>query len=376
MSIDEYEEGKEITSTLFFHKYHCIEKISQGSFGIIYKAEYNKKYYAMKFERNDNKYNTLNNEAKVLKNIQGPNIPNIIKYGYSGKYNIIVMELLGENLEQIISKYKKFSIKTTCILLIQMITILEYIHSKNIIHRDIKPENFAMGIDINEKYVYLLDFGLAKKFYSYSRKINTKKLTGTANYASINSLKGFEQSRRDDLESLSYVIMYLLKGNLPWINIDALDKYDRYKKILKEKMEINISEFCKNLPIEFEYFFNYCRLLKFEEIPNYEKLKQLFYDVLIKENFQMDYIYDWSSLNKLTINNKKKLSLINDNNNDDINYYLKENHKNNEYFKSNYILNTNEGEYDLNNMGNDDILLKNYKSKKGNEKIVCRCFIF
>ena len=376
MSNDEYEEEKEIKSTLFFHKYHCIEKISEGSFGKIYKAEYNKKYYAMKFEKKENKYNTLDNEAQILKNIQGPHIPNIIKYGYSGKYNIIVMELVGKNLEQIISQYKTFSIKTTCILLIQMISILEYIHSKNIIHRDIKPENFAMGKDINEKYVYLLDFGLAKKFCSYYRKINNKKLTGTAIYASINSLKGFDQSRKDDLEGLSYVIMYLLKGKLPWNEIKAKNKSDRYKQILKQKIEINITDFCKNLPYEFEYFFNYCRILKYEEKPNYEKLRQLFYDVLKKENFEMDYIYDWSNINNLKKYDSYKLCLIDENNDNDINYLIKENYKNNELYEKNYILNTIEGEYDLNNIYNDDILIKNYKRKSENEKIFCRCFIF
>ena len=376
MSVDEYEEEKEITSTLFFHKYHCIEKISEGSFGKIYKAEYNKKYYALKFEKKENKYNTLNNEAQILKYIQGPHIPKIIQYGYSGKYNIIVMELLGKNLEQIISKYKRLSIKTICILLIQMISILEYIHSKNIIHRDIKPENFAMGKDNNEKYVYLLDFGLAKTFYSYHRKINTKKLTGTPIYASINSLKGFDQSRRDDLEGLSYVIMYLLKGNLPWNEIKAKDKYDRYKKILKQKIEINISDFCKNLPFEFEYFFNYCRILKYEQKPNYEKLRQLFYDVLKKESFEMDYIYDWSNINNLKMNDNKKLCLIDENNDNDINNY-----KNNKFYEINYILNTNEGEYDLgeydlNNLYNEYNLIKNNKRKREKVKSFCGCFIF
>ena len=376
MSIDEYEEEKEITSTLFFHKYHCIEKISEGSFGKIYKAEYNKKYYALKFEKKENKYNTLNNEAQILKYIQGPHIPKIIQYGYSGKYNIIVMESLGKNLEQIISKYKRLSIKTICILLIQMISILEYIHSKNIIHRDIKPENFAMGKDINEKYVYLLDFGLAKTFYSYHRKINTKILTGTPIYASINSLKGFDQSRRDDLEGLSYVIMYLLKGNLPWNEIKAKDKYDRYKKILKQKIEINISDFCKNLPFEFEYFFNYCRILKYEQKPNYEKLRQLFYDVLKKESFEMDYIYDWSNINNFEMNDNKKLCLIDENNDNDINCCLNENYNNNKFNEINYILNTNEGEYDLNNLYNEDNLIKNYKRKKEKVKSFCGCFIF
>ena len=212
---------RDIRAKTFFNKYHCIEKLGSGSFGQIYKAEYNNQFYALKIEDRDNNHNSLKNEAEVLNYLKVPQIPTIVSYGYSGKYNILIMQLLDKSLEDLLTIYKKFSIKTICMLACQMITILENIHTKHIIHRDIKPDNFVMGKDENSKFVYLLDFGLAKKFRSSKtliplKLINKKRLTGTARYASINASKGYEQSRRDDLEGLSYVLLYLARGNLPW----------------------------------------------------------------------------------------------------------------------------------------------------------------
>lgn len=134
----------------------------------------------------------------------------------------MVMELLGKSLEDIFqSQKKKFSLKTVCMIAGQMLDRIEFIHNKHIIHRDIKPDNFVIGDGAKNSTIYILDFGLAKKFRSsrtlqHIRFTINKKLTGTARYASINSLKGCEQSRRDDLEAIGYVLLYFLRGSLPW----------------------------------------------------------------------------------------------------------------------------------------------------------------
>jgi len=157
------------------------------------------------------------------------------------------MQLLGKSLENMFTFCnKKFSVRCVCNLGCQMIEILKYIHSKHIIHQDIKPDNFVTSYKINENKIYLLDFGLARKYRSSStlkhyQKIEKKKLTGTARYASINALNGTTQSRRDDLESVGYVLMYFLRGNLPWQGLVVKNKNDKYSAI-KEKKNGNHSK--------------------------------------------------------------------------------------------------------------------------------------
>lgn len=210
------------------------------------------------------------------------------------------MELLGPSLETLFqSLNKKFSLKTTCMIGIQMIDRIEYIHSKKIIHRDVKPDNFSMGRGNNSHILYILDFGLAKKYWSSTRKshipfIKGKKLTGTARYASINALSGYEQSRRDDLESVFYILLYFLKGSLPWQGIKINNKEDRYKKICELKKNIPIKELCSCLPKEFETFLTYVRNLEFTQVPNYNYLKSLLKNILDKSNYYIDFFYDWN----------------------------------------------------------------------------------
>ena len=172
---------------------------------------------------------------------------------------------------------------------------------KHIIHRDIKPDNFVLGSDEFNAYLYLVDFGLAKKFRSsktlkqnpYMKK---KKLTGTARYASIHAMEEMEQSRRDDLEAVSYVIMYFIRGNLPWQGLKLKSNEDRYQKILEKKKEISTEELCSEYPKVFYEFVKYAKGLKYSEEPKYDELKKNFVDWVVnqkKEKF--DYIYDWTT---------------------------------------------------------------------------------
>ena len=320
---EEESENNEITSKLFFNKYKCIKKLGEGSFGMIYKAEYNGNYYALKFE-DRNGQNLLESEAAIMKYLEGPNIPNVKSYGYSGKYNILVMELLDKSLEDLFSKLKHFSLKTTCMLAVQMLTVLEFIHTRHIIHRDIKPDNFVMGLKKNSQTLYLLDFGLAKKYRSSTTliqypMINKKKLTGTARYASINALRGLEQSRRDDLEAVGYVLMYLLRGSLPWQGLQAKNKEERYKKIMQKKIDTNSYDLCYGFPSEFERYVEYCKGLEYTEEPRYEMLREGFTRVIRREHWKFDYIYDWTTEDDLRErNNNEKLILKNDNGNNDL----------------------------------------------------------
>ena len=285
----------------YFSKYRTIKKIGEGSFGKVYKAEYDGEYYAVKFEDRNKGQNLLEAEATIMSYLKGPNIPVIKSFGYSGDYNILVMQLLGKSLEELFNKLQKFSVKTSALLIYQMISILQYIHDKHIIHRDIKPDNFVMELNKKNAILYLLDFGLAKKYrssrtlvqYPYIKK---KKLTGTARYASIHALEEMEQSRRDDMESIGYVIMYFLRGNLPWQGLKIKRKKDKYKKILDKKKETSSKDLCINFPDEFREFVEYTRNLDYEEEPAYEKYRNKFYNLICnKRGESFDYVYDWTT---------------------------------------------------------------------------------
>jgi len=293
---------------VFFKKYRCLEYIGEGSFSQIFKVEYNNNLYAIKLENINNKPNLLSNEASMMIYLKGPNIPYIVTYGSSGGYNLIVMQILGKNLQQIFEINGNLSIKTVCLLAIQMISILEHIHNKGVIHRDIKPENFVLGKENerNSKHLYLIDFGFSKFFDKNCLNdivTDKKNLIGTPRYASINALRGIEQSMRDDLESVGYILVYLLKGKLPWMGIKCMDKNEKIKKICIRKIETSSSDLCAGLPKEFVEYFDYCNDLEYEQKPDYTFLKNLFLKVLRNEKEKFDYIYDWDENDK----SKKKI---------------------------------------------------------------------
>ena len=384
---------------IFINKYKCIEKLGEGSFGSIYKVEYNGNYYAMKLEKIESEQQYLENEATIMNYLKGPNIPYIKSYESNSVYNILVMQLLGRNLENIFHEKKIFSLKTVCMLGYQIVSILEYIHNRHIIHRDIKPDNFVMGLNDLSQYLYLLDFGLAKKYRSSTSLkqlpfINKNKIIGTARYASINSLRGYEQSRRDDLEAACYVLIYFIKGKLPWQGIEVKNKEERYKRILSKKIEINSKELCEGLPCEFETIIEYVRNLDYLEQPDYEMLRGYFNSMLRKEHNKFDYIYDWttneerikrrvitprseieSTLNKkTTFISYKHFGDSKDENNDGNNYYLNiKKYNNNNNGNGNNELNNNiikEEKYQDNNYLEVKKYNKNKILKEEEEQII------
>lgn len=287
------------------NKYRLGRKIGSGSFGDIYLGTdiTNAEEVAIKLECVKTKHPQLHIESKIYKMMQGGvGIPTIKWCGAEGDYNVMVMELLGPSLEDLFNFCsRKFSLKTVLLLADQMISRIEYIHSKNFIHRDVKPDNFLMGLGKKGNLVYIIDFGLAKKYrdartHQHIAYRENKNLTGTARYASINTHLGIEQSRRDDMESLGYVFMYFLRGSLPWQGLKAATKRQKYERISEKKMSTPIEELCKGYPSEFATYLNFCRSLRFDDKPDYSYLRQLFRNLFHRQGFTYDYVFDWNML--------------------------------------------------------------------------------
>jgi len=286
-------------------KYRLGRKIGSGSFGEIYKGVniQTNEEVGVKLENVKTNHPQLLYEAKVYRIVQGgTGIPNIRWSGVQGSYNVMVLDLLGPSLEDLFNSCdRKFSLKTVLMLADQLINRMEYVHSKNFLHRDVKPENFLTGLGRRANQVYIIDFGLAKKYrdatnHKHIPYRENKNLTGTARYASINTHLGIEQSRRDDLESLGYVLMYFLRGSLPWQGLKAGTKKQKYDKISEKKISTSIEVLCESYPSEFASYFRYCRSLCFEDKPDYAYLKRIFRDLFVRESFQFDYIFDWTLL--------------------------------------------------------------------------------
>ncbi|GAU34795.1 hypothetical protein TSUD_205990 [Trifolium subterraneum] len=287
------------------NKFRLGRKIGSGSFGEIYLGTniQTNEEVAIKLENVKTKHPQLLYESKLYRILQGgTGIPNVKWFGVEGDYNVLVMDLLGPSLEDLFNFCsRKLSLKTVLMLADQMINRVEFIHSKSMLHRDIKPDNFLMGLGRRANQVYAIDFGLAKKYRDSSTHQHipyreNKNLTGTARYASMNTHLGIEQSRRDDLESLGYVLMYFLRGSLPWQGLKAGTKKQKYDRISEKKVSTSIEALCRGYPTEFASYFHYCRSLRFDDKPDYAYLKRIFRDLFIREGFQFDYVFDWTIL--------------------------------------------------------------------------------
>jgi serine/threonine protein kinase len=283
------------------NNYTIVKYINSGSFGNVFEAVHKKTgdKVALKIPiKNDERDGlpSIMSEARIYKNIANPNngIANmkIMKHKDS---KIIVMDLLGSSLESLLSKHKRFGMKTIILLAMSMIDIMKHIHTCGYIHRDIKPDNFAIGYD-NPSKLYCIDFGLSKKYLKKNGEhINfsdKKRFCGTARYASIAAHTNQEQSRKDDLESILYILVYMYKGKLPWQGIKHKDKKERYRLIGEKKQQIKPEELCEGMSKEFIVFLKYVRNLDFDEKPHYSALKKMFLKLYKSRNYKNDKL-EW-----------------------------------------------------------------------------------
>jgi casein kinase 1 epsilon len=282
----------------------CLKKkIGGGSFGEIYKAENitNGNEIAVKIENYNIQNPQLFKESKFYRFITGAlGFPEHVYYGIDGDLAIMAMELLGKSLADLLEQNQgKFSLKTVLMLADQMLARIEYVHLKGYIHRDIKPDNFAIGLGKKSQIVYLIDFGLCRRYIDLKTGQHIsyhegRELTGTARYSSIPTHLGIEQSRRDDIESLFYVLIFMLKGRLPWQGLKAPNQKKKNLMISEIKCTTSVERLCEGIPKEFAILLEEIKRLGFQDTPNYTKYRQTLRELFIKEGYVYDSVYDWN----------------------------------------------------------------------------------
>jgi serine/threonine protein kinase len=286
------------------NKYEILKRISEGSFGSVYKAKNIRtgELVAIKIEhKNDNNINTIKSEAKIYQYLAKQHgFPQLKWYGTTDQFNYLVINLLVCSLTKLTKIQGYLRLKTILLIGIQLIQRIETLHSKYLLHRDVKPDNFLLGPN---NTLYLIDFGFCKRYEhdglhieekQHDSNKNTATIIGTANFVSLNVHKGIEPSRRDDLESCIYILFYMflsidtnINSNLNWFNIKDQKKMVNLKEQLTNSIDQHVPTFIKEM-------LNSVRNLSFKEAPNYGYLIDILETVFKENNIINDGIYEWN----------------------------------------------------------------------------------
>jgi len=281
--------------------YSFVQRLGNGAFGEIYLCVDLKtnQEVAIKVEPVDTKEPQLRNEAKIYTILKGAvGFASMKWVGIGSRYTALVIDLLGCSLDRQLSARGRFSLKTVLMLADQMLMRLEQLHSAGFVHRDIKPGNFVMGRGQRSHIVHLIDFGLSCRYrcddYQHIPYVEGQPLVGTACYSSVCTHLGIQQTRRDDLEALGYMLISFLTGNLPWLGIRADTKLEKNQIMAERKIRTPLDKLCKGLPEEFLLFLTYTRALRYKDRPDYDHIRKMFRALFHRKGYRMDMMFDWS----------------------------------------------------------------------------------
>jgi len=296
-SSDEFIVGRSV-------KTRVLRKINEGAFGEIHLGELveDGRQVAVKLEVQNTAHPQLLSEGNIYRHLQGgPGIPEVYWFGlHEPMYNVMVIDLLGPSLQDLfVYCGHKFTVKTTVLLVDQMLSIIEFFHKKQYLHRDVKPDNFLMGVGNKAKQVFVIDLGLTKKIQRQRFSVGqigcqlVHPMVGTVRYAGIHAHLGHEEGPRDDLESLAYVWAYFLRGSLPWQGLQVRSRDEKFARIRDMKKLTKAADLFEGLPREFERYLDYVRGMRRDELPNYQRVRDVFRKLAAQSNITYDAEFDW-----------------------------------------------------------------------------------
>jgi serine/threonine protein kinase len=269
--------------------------LGSGGFANVFKGEnvMTSQDVAIKIETESSNPSSILTESSVYERVTGaPGFPTFHNCGIAHGRRYLVLDLLGNSIGHLFRNHRHhFSLKTTLMLIDQMLARVEYLHHNGYLHCDLKPSNFLMGINSRSNTLYLIDFGLASPI-GHAEAGRRRHFSGTPCYASINVQSGREPAPRDDLESLGYVFIHLATGSLPWLQLD-IQKSLSFAAVMDMKKSCPISQLCHGLPPAFAIYMEDVRALGFADQPDYGGYRQLFRELFCERGFVYDYRYDW-----------------------------------------------------------------------------------